>query len=68
MGRSTIQTVDLRADATGLSSRAGAALLGLVAQRLGITDGLSAALQGTRERRSSTRPRATCTAVSNAGG
>lgn len=36
----------------GLSSRAGTALLALVAQGLGLTDGLSAALAGTRERRS----------------
>src|SRR2546426_4850702 len=52
MGRSTIRTVDVRADGTGLSSRAGSALLALVAQRLGLTDGLGAALQSTRERRS----------------
>jgi hypothetical protein len=56
MGRSTVQTVDVRADATGLSSRAGTALLGLVAQRLGLTDGLAAALEGTRERRSVHEP------------
>jgi hypothetical protein len=52
MGRSTIKTVDVRADGTGLSSRAGTALLVLVAQRLGLTDGLCAALASTRERRS----------------
>jgi hypothetical protein len=56
MGRSTIKTVDVRADATGLSSRAGTALMALVAQRLGLTDGLCAALQGTRERRSAHHP------------
>jgi hypothetical protein len=56
MGRSTINTVDVVADATGLSSRAGSALLGSVAQRLGLTDGLSAALVGTRERRSGHDP------------
>jgi hypothetical protein len=56
MGRSTIETVDVRADGTGLSSRAGTALLALVAQRLGLTDGLSAALAGTRERRSGHDP------------
>jgi hypothetical protein len=39
------------ADGTGLSSRAGAVLLAGVAQRLGLADGLSAALSGTRERR-----------------
>jgi hypothetical protein len=51
MGRSTIATVDVRADGIGLSSRAGTALLALTAQRLGLTDGLSAALEDTRERR-----------------
>jgi hypothetical protein len=56
MGRSTIKTVDVRADGTGLSSRAGTALLALVAQRLGLTDGLCAALEGTRERRSAHDP------------
>jgi hypothetical protein len=56
MGRSTIKTVDVRADGTGLSSRAGTALLALVAQRLGLTDGLCAALQSTRERRSAHDP------------
>ena len=56
MGRSTIKTVDVRADGTGLSSRAGSALLALVAQRLGLTDGLGVALQSTRERRSAHDP------------
>jgi Transposase DDE domain group 1 len=56
MGRSTIKTVDVRADGTGLSSRAGTALLALVAQRLGLTDGLCAALASTRERRSAHDP------------
>jgi len=56
MGRSTVETVDVRADGTGLSSRAGTALLALVAQRLGLTDGLSAGLVGTRERRSGHDP------------
>jgi len=56
MGRSTIETVDVRADGTGLSSHAGTALLALLAQRLGLTDGLSAALMGTRERRSGHDP------------
>ncbi len=50
MGRSTIETVDVRTDGTGLSSRAGTALLVLAAQRLGLTGGLSSALAGTRER------------------
>jgi hypothetical protein len=56
MGRSTVETVDVRADGTGLSSRASTALLALVAQRLGLADGLSAALSGTRERRSGHDP------------
>src|SRR5712691_4624003 len=56
MGRSTIGTVDVRADGIGLSSRAGTALLALVAQRIGLTDGLSGALAGTRERRSGHDP------------
>jgi hypothetical protein len=46
----------VRADGTGLSSRAGTALLALVAQRIGLTDGLSGALAGTRERRSGHDP------------
>jgi hypothetical protein len=56
MGRSTIKKVDVRADGTGLSSRAGTSLLALVAQRLGLTDGLCAALQDTRARRSAHDP------------
>jgi hypothetical protein len=39
-----------------LSSRAGTALLALVAERLGLTDGLCAALASTRERRSAHDP------------
>jgi hypothetical protein len=49
-------TVDVIADGTGLSSRAGTVLLALTAQRLGLTDGLSGALAGTRERRSAHDP------------
>ncbi len=56
MGRSTIGTVDVRADGIGLSSRAGTSLLALVAERLGLADGLGGALAGTRERRSSHDP------------
>jgi hypothetical protein len=56
IGRPTIKTVHVRADGTGLSSRAGTSLLALVAQRLGLTDGLSAALCGTRKRRSDHDP------------
>jgi hypothetical protein len=56
MGCSSSQTVDVRADATGLSSRAGTSLLALVAGRLGLTGGLSGALAPTRERRSGHDP------------
>lgn len=42
----------MRADGTGLSSRAGTALLALVADRVGLTGGLCDALGGTRQRRS----------------
>jgi Transposase DDE domain group 1 len=56
MGNATFGTVDVAADGTGLSSRAGTALLALTAQRLGLADGLSGALAGTRERRSSHDP------------
>jgi hypothetical protein len=56
MGRSRIKTVDVVADATGLSSRAGTVLPALVAARLGLVGGLSAALVGTRERRSGHDP------------
>src|SRR3954447_2943709 len=56
MGRSSDVKVDVRADGTGLSSRAGTALLGLVGQRLGLTDALGGALGETRERRSAHDP------------
>ena len=56
IGSATFRTVDVVADGTGLSSRAGTALLALTAQRLGLTDGLSGALAGTRERRSAHDP------------
>jgi hypothetical protein len=56
MRRSRIRTVDVKADGTGLSSRAGAALVSLVAERLGLNDGLSGALGSTRERRSAHDP------------
>ena len=51
MGRWSVKTVDVRADGTGLSSRAGTALLALVVDRVGLTAGLCDALEGTRERR-----------------
>jgi len=56
MGRWSVKTVDVRADGTGLSSRAGTSLLALVADRLCLTDGLCEALAGTRERRSGHLP------------
>ena len=56
MGCSSSRTVDVRADATGLSSRAGTSLLALVAARLGLAGCLSGALAGTRERRSGHDP------------
>jgi Transposase DDE domain group 1 len=56
MGRSTFGTLDVAADGTGLSSRAGTALLPLAAGKLGLTDALCAALAGTRERRSGHDP------------
>ena len=56
MGRLSFGKVDVRADGTGLTSRAGTALLALTAQRLGLLDGLSRALAVTRERRSAHDP------------
>jgi hypothetical protein len=44
-------TVDVAADGEGLVSHAGAALLGEVADRVGLTRELSRALEGVRERR-----------------
>jgi hypothetical protein len=56
MGRSSIQKVEVSADGKGLSSRAGTALLALVADRLGLADALAWALAETRERRSAHDP------------
>jgi hypothetical protein len=56
MGRWSVKTVDVKADGTGLSSRAGTSLLALVADRVGLTGGLRDALQSTRERRSAHDP------------
>jgi Transposase DDE domain group 1 len=56
MGRSGIGKVEVRADGTGMSSRAGTALLPLVADRLGLSDALGWALAETRERRSAHDP------------
>src|SRR5437763_7466120 len=50
MGRWSAKTVDVRADGTGLCSRAGTELLALVADRVGLTDSVCDALAGTRER------------------
>ena len=44
-------TVDVAADGEGVVSHAGAALLGEVADRVGLTKELSGALAGVRERR-----------------
>ena len=55
LNRAGVETAR-RADGIGLSSRAGTVLLALAAQRLGLTDGLSGALEGTRERRSGHDP------------
>jgi hypothetical protein len=55
-GRSSIEKVEVRADGTGMTSRAGTSLLTLCAQRLGLTGALSGALGHLRERRSAHRP------------
>ena len=51
-----LQTVEVTADGEGLVSRAGAALLVELADRAGLTAGLSGALAPTRERRSAHDP------------
>jgi hypothetical protein len=56
MGRWSVKTVDVTADGTGLSSRAGTTLLALVADRVGLTGGLRDALRGTRERHGGHEP------------
>jgi hypothetical protein len=56
IGGTGFRTVDVTADGTGLTSRAGTMLLALMAQRLGLTDGLHAALADTRERRAGRDP------------
>lgn len=50
------QTVEVRADGEGLVSHAGAYLLSELAGRTGLTEGLSAAMAPTRERRSAHDP------------
>jgi Transposase DDE domain group 1 len=50
--RGRLETVEVTADGEGFCSQAGALLLVNLADRLGLTEGLSKALAGTRERRS----------------
>jgi hypothetical protein len=50
LGRSRSQKIEVTADASGLTSRAGTALLAGFCQRIGLTDLLSEALAPTRER------------------
>lgn len=54
--QTTRQTVEVRADGEGLISHAGAFLLVELADRLGLTAALSAAMAPTRERRSAHDP------------
>lgn len=54
--QTTRQTVEVRADGEGLVSHAGACLLVELADRLGLTAALSAAMAPTRERRSAHDP------------
>lgn len=54
--QTTAQTVEVRADGEGLVSHAGAYLLTELADRLGLTAALSAAMAPTRERRSAHDP------------
>lgn len=54
--QTTRQTVEVRADAEGIVSHAGAHLLAELADRIGLTTGLSAAMAPTRERRSAHDP------------
>lgn len=54
--QTTRQTVEARADGEGLVSHAGAYLLVELADRLGLTEALSAAMAPTRERRSAHDP------------
>jgi hypothetical protein len=51
-----LETVEVTADGEGLVSHAGVALLVELADRVGLTDAISAALAGTRERRSAHDP------------
>ena len=51
IGRSDSFTVRVVADGKGLTSRAGTAMLPLLAEQIGLTGALEAALAHTRERR-----------------
>ena len=51
-----VEKLDVRADGTGLVGHAGGALLAGVADRVGLTRALSAAMAATRERRSAHDP------------
>lgn len=51
IGRSSSFTVEVVADGKGLSSRAGTAMLPLLAEQVGLTEALEDALAHTRERR-----------------
>jgi Transposase DDE domain group 1 len=54
--QTTRQTVEVTADAEGIVSHAGAHLLAELADRVGLTAALSAAMAPTRERRSAHDP------------
>ncbi len=54
--QTTAQTVEVRADAEGIVSHAGAHLLAELVDRLGLTAGLSEAMAPTRKRRSAHDP------------
>jgi Transposase DDE domain group 1 len=54
--KARLGTVEVAADGEGLVSHAGTVLLGELAERAGLTDGLSRALASTRERRSAHDP------------
>lgn len=49
--KSSLESVEIVADAEGLSSRAGTALVASLSDRVGLTDALSEGLAGLRERR-----------------
>jgi hypothetical protein len=55
-GRSSFEKVEVRADGSGMSSRAGTSLLALCAQKLGLIDALSGGLGHLRERSCTHRP------------